>query len=432
MNYLLIFLFTFASYAEDFSTDEFAIVNEVINYAKEHSIKKDIDDEDITSGMLKGALAEIDSHSTYYTEGEYKKLQESLDGSFSGIGVYIDIKDGVIHVRGVIKGMPAEKSGVQNGDYITHIDNKSTFGMSLDEASSMLRGKKKTKVNVKLLREGQAEPVQVCIIRSNIAVDTVTLKKLGDILLLEIGYFNENTYVEFLKILKKQRNYKGIILDLRSNPGGVLDGAIGISSLFLEKDQVIVQVSNVADMQKYNEKSCIGVKKYCRNILYQIEGDRISIVNKHSPLISNAIPIVILVNTYSASASEIVSLALQQNNRGIVMGQKTFGKGSVQSVVPLQEGKRGALKLTTALYYSPNGSSIQAIGVNPDIILPDFQIKKSEKNSVFFPDSESIYKKHIKVNDNILNKNNTVFSSDLEDFAIQSAISSLRILMMKQ
>ena len=323
----------FEALASDFQTQEFALVNEVINYAKKHSAKEDIKDEDITAGMLKGALQTIDSHSTYFTKDEYKKLQESLDGKFSGIGVYIELHEGLVRVTGVIKGMPAEKAGVKNGDYITHIEDKSTFGFSLEEASLQLRGKKKTKVKIGLLRKGEDKPLEVIVTRNDISIETVLMEMINDILLIKLNYFNEHTFEEFVTLLEKQKNYKGIVLDVRSNPGGVLDGAIGIASLFVQNGEVIVQVSNVEDMKKSSEKDCVGSKKKCRNILYEARDDKIAVLNNHKPVVDANIPIVVLTNSYSASASEITALAIQENNRGFVIGQKTFGKGSVQTVL---------------------------------------------------------------------------------------------------
>ncbi len=428
MKRLLFFfaILTFEVSADDFKTQEFALINEVINYAKKHSAKEDIKDEDITAGMLKGALQTIDTHSTYFTKDEYKKLQESLDGKFSGIGVYIELHEGLVRVTGVIKGMPAEKAGVKNGDYITHIDGNSTFGFSLEEASSKLRGKKKTKVKLGLLRKGEDKPVEVVVTRDDITIETVSMKIVNNILLIQLNYFNEHTFEEFVKLLEQQKEYKGIVLDVRSNPGGVLDGAIGIASLFVQKGETIVQVSNVEDMKKPSEKDCVGSKKRCRNIFYEAHDDKIAVVNDHKPVVDVNIPIVVLTNSYSASASEITALAIQENNRGFVVGQKTFGKGSVQTILPLYNGDRGALKLTTALYYSPKGNSIQAEGVQPDISVPEFIVTPTEKRNSFFPKSEAENKNHIIVGGGVEKYEEVLSFEEIEDFALQTAIASLR------
>ncbi len=436
-------------YAENYPDSELMFVRDMVNYAKRYAVKSDIKDADLTAGMLTGAIEKFDAHSTYYTKDEYNKIVESLSGSFSGIGIYIDINQGVIRVIGVIKGMPAEKAGVKNGDYIIHIDGKSTFGMKLDEASSNLKGKKGTKVIVNIFRKdpesAPEKPFELEITRSNIEVETVVATKVGDILVITISAFNEKTFDEFHHIIQKNKDYSGIILDLRSNPGGILESAIAVSSMFLEKNQIIVQVSNVEKMKKESDQECVASKKNCRKVHYSALSDKIAILNDEEPLISKTIPVAVLVNSYSASASEITALALQENNRGIVVGQKTFGKGSVQSIISLPDSEKGAIKLTTALYFSPKGNSIQADGVKPDVVLPELEIKKQEKHKDFFPSKEVNYKNHIKVDkkdDKVINsQNKTNDKTDdkgadknpeilepnaIEDFALQAAMSSIR------
>lgn len=435
------FLLVFQASAENYVDSELVFVRDIINYAKRYSAKSDIKDEDITAGILKGALEKIDAHSTYYTKEEYAKLTESLAGSFSGIGIYIDSHQGVIRVIGVIKGMPAEKAGLKNGDYITHINSQSTFGMSLDEASGFLKGKKGTKVKVEIFRKEMEKtpekPLEFEIMRDNIEVETVSSQKIDDILVLTISTFNEKTFDELLKSIQKYETYSGIILDLRSNPGGILESAIGISSLFVAKNSIIVQVSAVEKMKQEDENSCVASKKNCRKIRYSLLENKIAIYNDNEPIISKKIPVAVLVNSYSASASEITALALQENSRAMVLGQKTFGKGSVQTITPLKDGERGALKLTTALYYSPKGNSIQADGVKPDVTIPELEIKKQEKRKDFFPSKEANYKNHIKLDkqttkvenkteERVEQSTESVEPNAIEDFAIQTAISSIK------
>lgn len=419
---------TFSVYAEKFSQEEFAIVHEVIDFAKQHSVRNDVKDSDITTGILKGALSAIDSHSTYYNKQEYEKLTESISGSFSGIGVYIEMQEGLVYVLGAIKGMPAEKSGVKNGDIITHIDGKSVFGFSLEDASRMLRGKKGSAVNVTVVRKNEKEPMKFVIKRDNIAVPSVAMEVLDDMLIISISHFNEQLFPEFVKLFEKQQNYKGIILDLRNNPGGVLDGAIALSSFFLPNGSNIVQVSNVDDMKKEDDTMCIGFKKHCRNVKYIANGDKITIVNNQQP--ETSLPLVILVNEYSASASEIVALAIQENKRGMIVGKKTFGKGSVQTVIPLKNGEKGAIKLTTALYYSPNGNSIQANGVNPDILLSNFTIQKQKELDSFLPKKETENKNYIKPEKEMAHQEVKTKVSDIEDFAMQVGISTLKLMII--
>ncbi len=434
-------LLSIQAIAGNYSESELEFVRNTINDAKRDSVRTDIKDEDITAGILKGALEKIDSHSTYYTKAEYAKLTESLAGSFSGVGIHIDSHQGVIRVFGVIKGMPAEKAGLKNGDYITHINSQSTFGISIDEASSLLRGKKGTKVTVEVFRKDMdktpEKPLEFEIVRDNIEVETVSSQKIDDILIVTISTFNEKTFDDFTKALQKYESYSGIILDLRSNPGGLLDSAIAISSLFVAKNSVIVQVSAVEKMRVSDEYSCISSKKNCRKIRYSLLGKNIAIHSDEEPTISKNIPAAVLVNAYSASASEVTALALQENSRAMVIGQKTFGKGSVQTVYPLQDVEKGALKLTTALYYSPKGNSIQADGVKPDVIIPELEIKKQEKIKSFFPNKESSYKNHIKLDKQTTKVDNkteekveksteSVEPNTIEDFAIQAAISSIK------
>ncbi len=427
------------SNAGNYSDEDLVFVRDIINYAKRYSAKTDIKDEDITAGMLKGALDKIDSHSTYYTKEEYMKLTESLAGSFSGIGVYIDSHQGLIRVIGVIKGMPAEKSGLKNGDYITHVNSQSTFGMSLDDVSSNLKGKRGTKVKLDIFRKDAEKPIEVEIVRDNIEVETVSSQKIDDILVLSISTFNEKTFDELFKALQKNPSYSGIVLDLRSNPGGILESAIALSSLFVEKNATIVQVSAVDKMQKSDEFSCIGSKKNCRKVRYSSLDGKIAIHSDDQPIISSKIPVAVLVNSYSASASEVTALALQDNSRGMVIGQKTFGKGSVQTITPLKDGEKGALKLTTALYYSPKGNSIQAQGVKPDVTIPELEVKKQEKRKDFFPNKEAVYKNHIKLDKTTTkidsqneekadsqNSTSEIEPNSIEDFAIQAAISSIK------
>lgn len=405
--------------------DEVQVLADVLTVVKHSAARKDLKDTELTEGMLKGMLQAVDPHSEYFTKEEYNRLNDSIKGKFFGIGVYIDIQDGVLHISGTIKGMPSEKVGLHNGDYITHIDEVSTFGLSLTECSDRLKGKKGSKVKIKVLRKNVKEHLNFVVTRAEIDIKSVVMKNIDDFLYIGITYFTEDTYQELLKGLSKYKSYKGIILDLRSNPGGLLDGAIAISSLFVNKDCKIFQYLSPADRGRtIHEEKCVGYQKICRNILFENNDEYVAVINKDEPMIKN-IPLVVLVNRYSASASEIIALALQENGRGLVIGQKTFGKGSVQSVLPLKNGERGAIKLTTALYYSPKGNIVQTNGVNPDIVIPEFEAKSIEKGVDFLPSKEMDYKNHIQVPDDIPAKlqENLV---TIEDFALHVGISSLK------
>lgn len=425
---VLFLLFSLNTFA--FTKEDATVLTEVLNVIKKAGANEKIKDKQLTEGMLKGLLQSVDPHSEYFTKEEYQKVQESISGKFFGIGIFIEIKDGVLYVSGVIDGMPAKKAGIKNGDYITHINEKSTFGLGLTEASNQLKGKKGTKVKIKVFRKDTKENLDFTVTRAEISVKSVAIKKIDNIAYINISYFTEDTYSEFIKSMKKQKNYDGIIIDLRYNPGGVLDSALALSSLFVNKGENIMQYASPIDSEKkvYQEK-CIGEKKVCRNILFQSENGRIAIKNNEEPIFSST-PVVVLVNQYSASASEIFALALHENKKAITIGQKTFGKGSVQTVLPLKNGERGAIKLTTALYFSPNGNIVQANGLNPNIVIPEFEIKPIEKKAGFLPERESDYKNYIKLTNEENNENNTI-PSNIEDFALQMAISSIKTSIVK-
>lgn len=405
--------------------EEAELLADVLAAVKHSAAKRDLKDTELTEGMLKGLLHAVDSHSEYFTKEEYSKLQESIKGKFFGIGVYIDVQEGVLHISGIIKGMPAEKAGIKNGDYITHIDGVSTFGLDLTECSNKLKGKKGSKVKLTIFRKNAKELLNFVVTRAEVDIKSVVMKKIDNFLYIGVVYFTEDTYKEFLEALQKHKDYEGIILDLRSNPGGILDSAIAISSLFLNKGDKIFQYLSPADSGKVvNEQKCVGDKKVCRHVLFESDNEYVAVINKDNPLIRKK-PLVILVNRYSASASEIVALALQENGRGFVIGQKTFGKGSVQSVLPLKNGERGAVKLTTALYYSPRANMVQTNGVTPDILIPEFEARSVDKKPEFLPSKEADYKNHIRIPGDIQNQEHETFIN-IEDFALQIGISSLK------
>jgi carboxyl-terminal processing protease len=407
------------------SAEEVKVLSDVLGKIEISAARKDIKDSQLTEGILKGMMQAVDAHSEYFNKEEYAKLQESISGKFDGIGVFIEVKEGIIFASGTIEGMPAQKAGIKNGDYITHIDGISTFEMGVTEASNKLKGKKGTKVKLKVFRKNVKDLLEFEIIRAEIDVKSVVMKKVDEFLYASITYFTEGTYYELTKQLAKQNDYKGIILDLRSNPGGVLDDALAISSLFLNKGETIMQYYSPLDTNKniYQTK-CMGQKKACRNVTMETNGENVAIKNNEDPLIKN-MPVVVLVNQYSASASEIVSFALHENNKAITIGQKTFGKGSVQTLMPLQNGERGGIKLTTALYYSPKGNMVQANGLQPHIVLPEFELKTVEKKQGFLPEMESDYKNYIKLDNKTLQAKKDI-PSNIEDFALQIAISTLK------
>ena len=324
--------------------DELRTFAEVLDRIKTSYVEP-VDDKTLLENAIKGMLSNLDPHSTYLDPEDFRDLQESTSGEFSGIGIEVGMQDGMFRVVAPIDDTPAAKAGIEPGDLILKIDGKPTNNLSMMEVVDMLRGKVGTRVELTLVR-GDGDPFDLELTRAAIPVRSVKS------LLLENGYgylrisqFQVNTGEEVgtaLAALKKEnggQKLKGLILDLRNNPGGVVQAAVEVSDHFLKKGLIVYTKGRVANSEM----------RFSADPADASEG----------------VPLVILINDGSASASEIVAGALQDHKRGIVMGTESFGKGSVQSVLPLTSGR--ALKLTTALYFTPNGRSIQAQGITPDI-----------------------------------------------------------------
>ena len=305
---------------------------------------EEVDDKTLLENAIRGMLSELDPHSAYLDEKDLGDLQSMTSGEFGGLGIEVGMEDGFVKVITPIDDTPASRAGIQAGDIIIKLDDKSAQGMSLDEAVGMMRGKSGEALKLTILRKNVDQPIEIKLIRDAIKVLSVKQK------VLEPGYgyvriaqFQINTTTELNKAiaaLKKENNTQGVILDLRNNPGGLLQSAVEVSDAFLNKGLIVYTQGRAANS----------------NLRYTAEaGD-----------ILNGAPIVILVNDGTASAAEIVAGALQDNHRAIILGTNSFGKGSVQTVIPITETK--AIKLTTALYYTPSGRSIQAKGIKPDIV----------------------------------------------------------------
>jgi carboxyl-terminal processing protease len=329
----------------------------------------DVDDitiEELIDKALDGMMKNLDAHSNYLTQKDYKRLQVQTDGEFGGLGITVGMKDGALTVISPIDGTPADKAGLKAGDIILKIDDKSTIGMTIDEAVSLMRGKVNTPIDLTIVREGEIKPLQIHIVRGVITIESVHTKMINDdILYIRVASFDKKVAEDVAKAIKKKKAVtKGIILDLRNNPGGLLDQAVGLVDEFVDEGVIV--------SQKGRRK--VETKTY----------------SAHSSNTITDVPMVVLVNGGSASASEIVSGALQDHKRAVLVGENTFGKGSVQVVLPIT--KKEAIKLTIARYYLPSGRTIQAVGVKPDIIVAPGELK-THKNE--FAIKEADLKKHL-------------------------------------
>ncbi len=303
-----------------------------------------VDDRTLFENAIRGMLSSLDPHSAYLDNKAFEDLQSSTSGEFGGLGIEVGMEDGVVRVVAPIDDTPAARAGIQAGDYIIRLDGKAVQGMSLADAIGMMRGKPGTKIVITLLRKGE-EPRDITLTRSRIEVTSVKSRLFDEAwAVVRISQFQVHTGRDFRRELEKLKTearggLRGVVLDLRNNPGGVLDGAVAVSDALLESGLIVSTRGRHAESEQ----------KFAAS-----PGD-----------VLDGLPMVVLVNGGSASASEIVAGALQDNRRALVVGTTSFGKGSVQSVLPLSASK--GIKLTTARYYTPNGRSIQAEGIKPDI-----------------------------------------------------------------
>ena len=317
---------------------------------------EDVEDIDLLESAIDGMLSGLDPHSTYLNAEEFKDLQEGTSGEFGGLGIEVGIEDGFIKVIAPIDNTPAERAGVKAGDLIIRLDGKPVKGMGLEEAVGLMRGKPGTSIVLTIVREAEEKPIKVSIKRA--VIKTVSVKSR----MLEEGYgyirlshFQTRTTEEMLKQISRLKSesaigLNGLVLDLRNNPGGVLNGAISVSDAFLTEGLIVYTKG----------------KKETSRLDFKAEPDDIL----------EGAPIVVLVNGGSASASEIVAGALQDHKRAVIMGGQTFGKGSVQTIIPVNGDS--AVKLTTARYFTPSGRSIQAEGITPDIVLSNIKVTTVE------------------------------------------------------
>jgi carboxyl-terminal processing protease len=312
----------------------------------EQSYVTDIDEHKAMEAAIQGMLASLDPHSSYMNAEEFRDMQVTTRGEYGGLGIEVTSEDSIVRVVTPIDGTPAARAGILAGDYLTAIDGESIIGLTLNEAVRRMRGEAGTQIVVTVAREG-AEPFDVTLMREVINVRAVTSRvEEGDIGIIRISTFNERTGDMLAEAIRNVRGtagarLRGVIVDLRNNPGGLLDQAVEVSDAFLDGGEVVsTRGRQPEDVQRYNAR----------------RGDDLS-----------GVPVVVLINGASASAAEIVAGALQDRNRALVVGMTSFGKGSVQSVIPLQGGRDGALRLTTQRYYTPAGRSIQGAGIEPDM-----------------------------------------------------------------
>lgn len=320
----------------------------------------EVDDKELLESAIRGMLTGLDPHSAYLDEEEFRELQIGTTGEFGGLGIEVGMEDGFVRVISPIDDTPAQRAGVKSGDLIVRLNDKPVKGMSLNDAINLMRGKKGTTITLTIVREGVDQPLTIPITRDIIRVKSVKSQMLepgfGYVRVTNFQAKTAQSLIEAVEALQEQNGepLDGLVLDLRNNPGGVLNGAVGVSDAFLDEGLIVYTEGR-------NEDSVLRYSATAGDVL-------------------NGAPIVALINDGSASASEIVAGALQDHQRAIIMGSKSFGKGSVQTILPLKAD--AALKLTTARYYTPSGHSIQAKGIEPDIVLENLTLAEAAKDEL--------------------------------------------------
>jgi carboxyl-terminal processing protease len=318
---------------------------------------EDVDTSDLIEAAIDGMLTSLDPHSSYLSPDDASDMRVQTRGEFGGLGIEVTQEEGFVKVVSPMDGTPADEAGMLAGDFITHVDGESLLGLTLDDAVGKMRGPVGAEIIITVVREGEGEPFDVSIIRDTIELQAVRSKTQGDTVVLRVTTFNDKTTPNLTEKLAEEvaelggmENVNGFVIDLRNNPGGLLSQAIRVSDAFLEEGEIVSTRGRNPE-----------------------EGDRFNATPGDLAL---GKPIVVLINGGSASASEIVAGALQDHRRAIVIGTKSFGKGSVQTIMPLRG--EGAMRLTTARYYTPSGRSIQALGVSPDIVVEQPRRKPDE------------------------------------------------------
>ncbi|TVQ56134.1 MAG: S41 family peptidase [Rhodobacteraceae bacterium] len=330
---------------------------------------EEVDEEALIRSAIDGMLSSLDPHSSYLPPRSFEDMRVQTRGEFGGLGIEVTMEDGLVRVVAPIDDTPAAQAGVRAGDFITHIDDESVMGLTLAEAVERMRGRVGTEIRITIAREGAERPLDFTIVRDVIKIRAVRSSVEGEIGVIRITTFNEQTYDNLVQAvadieeeLGGMQNVKGFVLDLRNNPGGLLNQAIAVSDAFLERGEIVsTRGRDLRNSERHNASA----------------GD-----------LAAGRPIAVLINEGSASASEIVAGALQDHRRAVVIGAKSFGKGSVQTIMPLSG--QSAIRLTTARYYTPSGRSIQALGIEPDILVEQRTLPvEEEEEGVRFRRSEA-------------------------------------------
>ena len=390
--------------SEKLPLEELRLFTEVMQHIKSVYVEE-VSDSLLLEYAIRGMLNGLDPHSAYLEPDDFKTLEESTSGEFGGLGIEVSMIDGLIKVIAPIDDSPASKAGIKAGDFIIKLNNKQVKGMSLKQAVEHMRGKIGTSIRLTVIREGVTAPLEFKIARNTVKIHSVKSRIIENGFgYIRISQFQVNTAKELsksFKILKSQSNgqLKGIVLDLRNNPGGVLQAAVDVTDAFLDQGLIVyTQGRQSSNDMRYS-------------------------ASPYNP--SGKIPLVIIINEGSASASEIVAGALQDHKRAVLVGSRSFGKGSVQTVLPLAADNKRALKLTTARYYTPSGRSIQAEGIRPDIILRKVQLSELEERESY---RESTLTGHLKNRQKNRNKTNKSASDSLtaNDYPLSQAINILK------
>ncbi len=398
--------------AERLPLEQLRTFTDVYSRIKENYVEE-VEDEELLEFAIRGMLSGLDPHSSYLDEDEFNELKIGTEGEFGGLGIEVTMEDGFVKVVAPIDGTPAKQAGVEAGDLIVRLDDQPVKGMTLNDAVQIMRGEPGTKIKLTIVREGRDKPLQVTITRAVIEVQSVDSRMLDENYgYLRVSHFQTNTQEALDKALRNLESeakdgLSGMVLDLRNNPGGVLSAAVSVSDSFLDDGLIVYTEGRVANSRlSYSARP----------------GDAL-----------NGAPLVVLVNEGSASASEIVAGALQDHKRAIVIGHRTFGKGSVQTIQDLSSG--GALKLTTARYFTPDGRSIQAQGIEPDIHTGSFKLTSLDESDIG-PLTEANLSQHLLNPDGTLGEgqdqgepgNDKLATSDYELYVALNLLKGLNIL----